>query len=326
MVVWNPRPYTMGLGAAGQARDCDTMCAANLPIYHRDLPTLVLAESQQPEIATFKVPEVPPGRYVLAIYDGFEHRFHYTWQIFTVERGPTETGSASGRGSPLNRSMDHPNSSWVPKALIALAAVLAGFVAGLAITRLIAMVMIVMALMLGLSEMAPAMGGVRPTCAPNCLSPRSGVPGTKVTLSDRDVLLIVWNPRPITLAGDFPPGFSESCDFSCARRRFFHEEVPPVIVAEYARPTAAEFEVPAVPPGQYVVVFYDGSKAGYGFSWDLFRVRQSSTRGDNEQSNSQGVNDERSRQGGRVWPLVLPAVLFGLLSGLIVGRSARHNA
>jgi hypothetical protein len=33
---------------------------------------------------SFVVPEVPPGRYPVVIYDGSENGFHYTWDLFRV--------------------------------------------------------------------------------------------------------------------------------------------------------------------------------------------------------------------------------------------------
>jgi hypothetical protein len=40
--------------------------------------------------ASWKVPQVPPGRYLIAIYDGSEGGAHYTWDFFEVpDEGPT---------------------------------------------------------------------------------------------------------------------------------------------------------------------------------------------------------------------------------------------
>ena len=84
LVVWNPPPNTMALGVPGANKDCNTQCASEKPIYHHDEPSSVLHRSETPQPVSFEVPETQPGRYVIAIYDGSENGFHYTWDIFEV--------------------------------------------------------------------------------------------------------------------------------------------------------------------------------------------------------------------------------------------------
>ena len=45
-----------------------------------------LYRSRRPRRHTFRVPSVPPGRYVIAIFDGSEGGSHYTWARFRVRR------------------------------------------------------------------------------------------------------------------------------------------------------------------------------------------------------------------------------------------------
>lgn len=54
-------------------------------IYHPDLPLLSLREFARPqEGTTFVIPDVPPGTYFIAIFDGSERGKHFTGAPFRV--------------------------------------------------------------------------------------------------------------------------------------------------------------------------------------------------------------------------------------------------
>lgn len=67
----------------------------------------------------FTVPRVPPGRYLVALYDGGEGGQHYSWETFTV------TGSAAAR--PTSNS---GSSSSTPALAIVIGAAAAGLLIG----------------------------------------------------------------------------------------------------------------------------------------------------------------------------------------------------
>jgi hypothetical protein len=96
LAVWNPRPNTLGLGVPGTSAACDVGCARRKSIFHLDVPSLILDEATRPAVMRFKVPDVPPGRYLVVVYDGSENGFHYTWQPFTVTSGESDE-PAEGR-------------------------------------------------------------------------------------------------------------------------------------------------------------------------------------------------------------------------------------
>jgi hypothetical protein len=57
--------------------------------------------------ATFRVPRVPAGRYLVALYDGGEGGQHYSWETFTVtnSRGPRSTLNAHSSSSSAGLSI-----------------------------------------------------------------------------------------------------------------------------------------------------------------------------------------------------------------------------
>lgn len=55
--------------------------------------------------ARFAIPAgTPPGRYLVALYDGGEGGFHYTWERFTVTRAPS--------AGPANRAAPEKDVDW----------------------------------------------------------------------------------------------------------------------------------------------------------------------------------------------------------------------
>jgi hypothetical protein len=95
LAVWNPRPNVLALGAPGESKSCDIKCAEAKPIYHPDLPMVVLDQAPKPSPLQFEVPDVAPGVYLVVMYDGSEGGRHYTWNEFEVT---TESGTVAQAG------------------------------------------------------------------------------------------------------------------------------------------------------------------------------------------------------------------------------------
>ena len=77
---------------------------------------------------TFVIPRAAPGRYLVALYDGWESGVHYSWETFTVTRA-----AAAARAPGTEKSSDGV-PAWVLVATVA-AALAAVFGAGSAARR-----------------------------------------------------------------------------------------------------------------------------------------------------------------------------------------------
>jgi hypothetical protein len=92
-----------------------------------------------------------------------------------------------------------------------------------------------------------------------CLSPTSGPPGTEVTTQHGTAYWIIWNGRGLPQDG--------------ALRPVYRRGIPTIeLVKLAAARDSVSFRVPAVRPGRYPVVIYDGSENGFHYTWDFFRV------------------------------------------------------
>lgn len=96
LAVWNPRPNILALGVPGSSKECDIKCAEAKSIYHFDQPMVVVAEADDRSQLQFVVPDVPPGKYIVVMYDGSEGGRHYTWNTFKVTAASAATEAASG--------------------------------------------------------------------------------------------------------------------------------------------------------------------------------------------------------------------------------------
>ena len=106
----------------------------------------------------------------------------------------------------------------------------------------------------------------------SCLEPKEGPPRTEVTTEGFEGILAVWNPRPNILALGIP-GSSKDCDIKCAAAKsIYHVDQLTAVVAETDDRSELQFVVPDVPPGEYLIVMYDGSEGGRHYTWDTFRV------------------------------------------------------
>jgi hypothetical protein len=128
------------------------------------------------------------------------------------------------------------------------------------------------ALVLALSYPPPAAG--HDPCGP-CLSPSSGPPGTKVTITQTTAYWVVWNgrglPQDALLRSHYRP-MAQTIDLVRYALPPASTAAPDPDVLPAARRNV-RFTVPAVREGTYAVVIYDGSEGGEHYTWDLFRVR-----------------------------------------------------
>lgn len=120
LALWNPRPNVLALGVPGSSKVCDIECAAAKPVYHLDLPMVVLDEVPDRSRLQFVVPDVPPGKFVVVMYDGAEGGRHYTSDTFKVTAQSPNTEQTRG---------DEPGT-WNTRWLISLGLLLLGVGAG----------------------------------------------------------------------------------------------------------------------------------------------------------------------------------------------------
>jgi hypothetical protein len=124
--VWNPRPNILALGVPGSSKECDINCAKAKSIYHFDQPMVVVAEADDRSQLQFGVPDVPPGKYIVVMYDGSEGGRHYTWNTFKV----TGVAPADGEDRPTAEPT-RSTTAW----LFAGGMLVAGLVAGWGLGR-----------------------------------------------------------------------------------------------------------------------------------------------------------------------------------------------
>lgn len=92
-VLWNPDPRRLGNPALRGSRWSR--------LFRPDRDTMSLARRDRPGAIAFDVPRVPPGRYLVVIFDLSEGgpRNHYTWETFAV--GPAPALPATGGGAAV---------------------------------------------------------------------------------------------------------------------------------------------------------------------------------------------------------------------------------
>jgi hypothetical protein len=120
-VIFNPTPVEYG----GAMRDAGYASA-----YQPTAPTatvLSVSRNQRKRNRRFRVPDVPPGVYLVLIFDGSEGGQHKTWDYFHVLGPPPETLE------PASREAREPASATDgPRPARPDTAVLAGLALGLA--------------------------------------------------------------------------------------------------------------------------------------------------------------------------------------------------
>jgi hypothetical protein len=118
-VIWNPNSRQDHFGLL---RD----------VHHADEPSLILFRSQRVPKSSwfrFRVPDVAPGTYGIAQYDGSEGGTHYNHAYFTVL--PTAQRNATPTGSDTTRDRDGVGISWLWPVTAAAVAVLVASMASL---------------------------------------------------------------------------------------------------------------------------------------------------------------------------------------------------
>ena len=63
-------------------------CNLRLWRFHaKDSPSVVVYDGIRQPGFVFRAPDVKPGRYLVALFDGSEGGTHYTWDFVTLEAG-----------------------------------------------------------------------------------------------------------------------------------------------------------------------------------------------------------------------------------------------
>ena len=118
-----------------------------------------------------------------------------------------------------------------------------------------------------------------------CLDPRSGEPGTRVTINGTLAYRAVWNENVV-----YGDGL---------------RSIPLAPIAVLVnRPRAREklqFVVPEVEPGTYPISIYDGAEVGGHYTWDVFTVTD-------------------GEAAPRTWAWIVPLVVVGFLGVLFITR------
>jgi hypothetical protein len=107
------------------SRECDIKCVRELPMYHFDQPPQILAEPPERQQLRFAIPDVPPGEYLIVVYDGSESGLHYTWETFSVT-----AGSPVEHSDTRSQENDSPASLWPLGAALLIAGLGAGWLIG----------------------------------------------------------------------------------------------------------------------------------------------------------------------------------------------------
>ncbi len=97
-VVLNPDRTDLGIGPESLWQDHQPGVTPTM-VYRKSYRYSDLPLTRR---VRFRVPAVPPGRYLVSIYDGGEGGAHYTWEYFAVtERSSTDaTANASEASTP----------------------------------------------------------------------------------------------------------------------------------------------------------------------------------------------------------------------------------
>lgn len=91
LAIWNPERPVLTKGPKPNCYGCQL----GLWKDHVEGVGATVIFEHRPRVPefSFKVPDVPPGRYLVALFDGSESAGHYSWNFVTVE----ESESAPGR-------------------------------------------------------------------------------------------------------------------------------------------------------------------------------------------------------------------------------------
>ena len=91
--IWNPPRRIL---TQGPKPDCYG-CNLRLWRFHvEDSPSVVVYDAVRQPGFVFRAPDVKPGRYLVALFDGSEGGTHYTWDFVTLEAGLPEEAADEG--------------------------------------------------------------------------------------------------------------------------------------------------------------------------------------------------------------------------------------
>lgn len=150
----------------------------------------------------------------------------------------------------------------------------------------------------------------------NCSFPQLGEPGAKVTVRTQ-AYKIVFNPKPRNYGPAMrDTGYASAYQPAAPTRTLLSRAVR-------NRARRASYRVPAVPPGIYLVLIFDGSEGGWHSTWDYFHVLgaapSAAERPGAAERPAAGSSTERT---GGDDDLTLPALAASVLTGLVIGAGA----
>lgn len=159
---------------------------------------------------------------------------------------------------------------------------------------------------LGLGWPAPAIS--HGPC--NCSFPQVGEAGAKVTTRSQ-AYKILFNPRP----SDYGPAMTDTGYASAYQSKAPTTTVLSRALSHPAR--RATFRVPAVPPGVYLVLIFDGSEGGSHSTWDYFHVLGTAPASPRRPAvvASPDATEEQDAQ-------TLVPLAAGVLAGVVIGAAA----
>jgi hypothetical protein len=150
----------------------------------------------------------------------------------------------------------------------------------------------------------------------NCSFPQVGQPGAKVTVRTQ-AYRIIFNPTP----RNYGPAMRDTGYASA-----YQPEAPTRTLLSRAVQSPARrasYRVPAVPPGVYLVLIFDGSEGGSHSTWDYFHVLgaapsaaepPAAVERPGAGSSSEGTSDDGD--------LALPSLAASVLAGVVIGAGA----
>jgi hypothetical protein len=91
--VWNPTRRVLTMGPRPNCYGCNL----RLWRFHvEDSPSSIVYDGIRQPGFVFRAPDIEPGRYLVALFDGSEGGTHYTWDFVTLEAGLPEKAADDG--------------------------------------------------------------------------------------------------------------------------------------------------------------------------------------------------------------------------------------
>jgi hypothetical protein len=150
----------------------------------------------------------------------------------------------------------------------------------------------------------------------NCSFPQLGEPGAKVTVRTQ-AYRIVFNPKP----RNYGPAMRDSGYASAYQPAAPTRTLLSRAVRNPAR--KASYRVPAVPPGVYLVLIFDGSERGTHSTWDYVHVLGAPpSAAERPAATERSAAGSSTDRGGGDGDLPIAALAASVLAGLAIGAAA----